>query len=58
MIYATLNNNDICIGVCMLSGDVNSAQLIPIAEYDPSLIGLFWNGSAFISVTAAIESTE
>lgn len=58
MIYATVDDNGICIGVCRLGAEVDSERLIQIAEYDPSLIGRLWNGSAFISVTPTAEPTE
>ena len=58
MIYATLDNNNICIGVCQLSGEVKAAELIQIAEYDLLLIGQFWNGSEFTPLINPEPSPE
>ena len=32
--YAQLNENNICIGISMLSGQVDNPMLIPIDKYD------------------------
>ena len=37
--YAQLNEENICIGVSQLSGKVDNPLLIPIAEFDSSIIG-------------------
>ena len=38
MIYAQINEENICVGVSQLSGKVDSSLLIPIAEFDSSVI--------------------
>ena len=37
--YAQLNENNICIGVSNLSGTVDVPSLIPLPEFDISLMG-------------------
>lgn len=39
MYYAQLDENNICIGVSQLSGEVKSDNLIQIASYDTSILG-------------------
>lgn len=48
--YAQLNDDNICIGVCQLSGEVNASNLISIQEYDEGLVGKKYTEGEFIDV--------
>ena len=37
--YAQLNENSICIGISQLSGIVDVPSLIPLADFDSSIMG-------------------
>lgn len=50
MIYAQLNEENICVGVSQLSREVDSPLLIPIAEFDSSVIGKKYNNGAWEEV--------
>ena len=54
MIYAQINEENICVGVSQLSGEVDSPLLIPIAEFDSSVIGKKYVNGAWEEV----EQTE
>lgn len=54
MIYAQINEENICVGVSQLSGKVDSSLLIPIAEFDSSVIGKKYVNGAWEEV----EQTE
>ena len=54
MIYAQINEENICVGVSQLSGKVDSPLLIPIAEFDSSVIGKKYVNGAWEEV----EQTE
>ncbi len=48
MIYAVLNNSNIVKGVSDLADEVNDPKMIEIQNFDPSLVGKKWDGSAFV----------
>lgn len=50
MIYAQINEENICVGVSQLSGEVDSPLLIPIAEFDSSVIGKKYNNGVWEEV--------
>ena len=50
MIYAQLNEENICTGVSQLSGNVDNPLLIPIADFDTSVIGKKYNNGAWEKV--------
>lgn len=43
MYYAQLNENDICIGVSQLGGEVDEVCLVAIESYDETLLGKRYN---------------
>lgn len=43
MFYAQIDNDNICICVSELSGEVNSNNLIPLETFDASLLGKKYN---------------
>lgn len=51
MIYAQINEENICVGVSQLSGEVDDPLLIPVAEFDSSVIGKKY-------VNGALEEVE
>lgn len=50
MYYAQINKNNVCYAVLMLSGEVKSADMIRLSEYDEGLLGKRWNGESWEEV--------
>lgn len=50
MIYAQINEENICVGVSQLSGEVDSPLLIPLASFDSSVIGKKYNDGVWEEV--------
>lgn len=38
-IYAQLNEENICIGISQLSGEMNASNMVLLEEYDASIVG-------------------
>jgi hypothetical protein len=49
-IYAQLNNENICIGLSQLSGEVSSENLIKLESYDASLLGKKYHDGGWLEV--------
>ena len=47
MTYAQINEENICVGVSQLSGEVDSPLLIPIANFDHLVIGKRYNNGVW-----------
>ena len=45
--YAQINENNICIGVSQLSGEVNLPSMVFLDTYDSSLLGKQYNNGAW-----------
>ncbi|RKD22462.1 hypothetical protein SAMN02745883_00683 [Caminicella sporogenes DSM 14501] len=56
--YAQLNNENICIGVSELSGEINSSNLIKIERFDTSLLGKKYENGEFIEVPKTEEELK
>ncbi len=50
MIYAQLDENNICIGISQLSGEVTSDNMILLDNYDTSLLGKKYNNGIWEEV--------
>lgn len=50
MIYAQINEENICIGISQLSGIVNNPLLIPMTNFDSSIIGKKYNNGVWEEV--------
>lgn len=46
--YAQLGDAGVVVGVSELAGEVSASNMIRIAAYDVSLIGMFWDGTGFV----------
>lgn len=51
--YAQINESGICVARSELSGDVESADMIPVAADDYAMLGMRWNGGSWEAVAAA-----
>lgn len=61
MIYATLDKNNICIGISSLAGEVNRDNLILLPHYDSSVMGKKYEGCEWVEVereAVVVEPTE
>lgn len=60
MVYAQLNEENICVGVSQLSGKVNKSSLILLPEFDITIIGKMYidGGWKEVEQTNEIEPTE
>ena len=58
--YAQLNEENICVGISQLSGKVNEPSLIPLSEFDITIIGKMYADGVWKEVeqTNEIEPTE
>ena len=50
-IYAQINHDGICVGISMLSAEVNSPDLIKLDNPDESLIGQQYDGQNWLIIT-------
>lgn len=50
MVYAQINNENICIAVSNLSGKVSADNLIPLEVFDTSILGKKWTGDGWEDV--------
>lgn len=48
--YAQIDENNICIGVSQLSGEINAPNMILLESYDASLLGKKYNNRAWEDV--------
>lgn len=59
MIYAQLDNNNICIGISQLSGEVQSENMLQIEHYDTTLLGKKYENGKWIELPKPpVELTE
>ena len=50
MFYAQLNENNICVGVSQLSGEVKAENMIEIEAYDALLLGKKYDSGAWVEI--------
>lgn len=59
--YAQLNEENICIGISQLSGEVNLPNMILLDSYDISLLGKKYNNGEWVNIEQPeqlVEPTE
>lgn len=56
--YAKIDDENICRGISQLSGIVDNPELIPIENYDVSLIGKIWTGYEWKENTNASKTEK
>ncbi|WIF95111.1 hypothetical protein [Caminicella sporogenes] len=56
--YAQLDENNICIGVSELSGEVDAPNMIKIESFDTSLLGKKYEDRKFIEVPKTEEELK
>lgn len=49
-IYAQLNDENVCIGLSQLTGEVNKSYMIRLAEYDINLLGKKYENGEWLEV--------
>lgn len=57
MIYAQLNEENVCVGISDLSGEVQDPHLIPLKEFDLSIMGKRYENSMWKEVEKENEPT-
>ena len=50
MVYAQINDENICIAVSNLSGEVSADNLIPLEVFDASILSKKWTGDGWEDV--------
>lgn len=55
MIYAQLNDSDICYAVTEVANELKGDKLVPVASYDLELLGMRWNGKSWEKSPAAVS---
>ena len=50
MFYAQINDENICIAVSNLSGEVSADNLIPLEVFDATVLGKKWTGDGWEDV--------
>ena len=50
MVYAQINDENICMAVSNLSGEVSADNLIPLEVFDASILGKKWTGDGWEDV--------
>lgn len=55
--YAQVDQNGIVVGVSELHGEVIADHMVKLVDYDESLIGKKWDGTAFTDPAAAARPT-
>lgn len=59
MIYAQLDNNNVCIGISQLSGEVQMENMLQIKSYDVTILGKKYEDGKWIEVfKPPVEPTE
>ena len=56
--YAQITDGGICCGVSQLSGIVNADNMIELASYDLSVMGMKWTGSEWVETPNPPEPVE
>ena len=57
MIYAQLNENNICTGISQLSGEVQAPNMLQIEYYDTTLMGKKFEDGKWVELPPAPEPT-
>lgn len=50
MIYAQLDNNNVCIGISQLSGEIQAENMLQIESYDVTLLGKKYENGKWIEL--------
>lgn len=59
MIYAQLDNNNVCIGISQLSGEVQVENMLQIENYDVTILGKKYENGKWIELpNPPVEPTE
>lgn len=59
MIYAQLDNNNVCIGISQLSGEVQKDNMLQIENYDVTILGKKYENGKWIELPKPpVEPTE
>lgn len=51
MIYAQLDNNNVCIGISQLSGEIQSENMLQIESYDVTILGKKYENGKWIELS-------
>lgn len=46
--YAQIDDNNICVGVSQLAGEVDNSSLVVLESYDTSIMGKLWTGTEWV----------
>jgi hypothetical protein len=58
MFYAQLNQENICIGISQLKGEVENPQLIPLKDWDTTLLGKEYRGETWVNPPSAEDENN
>jgi len=56
--YAQIDQSNVCTSVLELHGEHASTSLIPIVEFDSTLLGKTWNGVSFAAQAAPVDPCQ